>query len=121
MDDEEDIRETLGLLLERLGYEITEAENGEVAVREFSTAHSAGRPFDLVILDLTVPGGMGGLDAARKMRETAPTARIIASSGYSSDPVIANAIGYGFAGALAKPFRMQTLHARNRIWLARRG
>ena len=109
MDDEEDIRETLGLLLERLGYEIAEAATGQAAVDMYTNANADGVPFDLVILDLTVPGGMGGLEAARLMQAGGGGARFIASSGYSNDPVIANPADYGFAGALAKPFRMKEL------------
>ncbi|MCR9142002.1 MAG: PAS domain S-box protein [bacterium] len=109
MDDEEDIRETLGLLLERMGYAVVEADSGQAAVEQFQIGHSADRAFDLVILDLTVPGGMGGLDAARAMQSIGGKARFIASSGYSNDPVIANYADYGFAGSLAKPFRMKEL------------
>lgn len=111
MDDEEDIRETLSLLLERLGYQVVAEEDGRTALDRFRGAlQDDNQPFDLVILDLTVPGGMGGLEAARAMQALSGSdARFIASSGYSDDPVIANYAAYGFAGALAKPFRMKEL------------
>lgn len=109
MDDEDEIRETLGLLLERIGYSIAEADNGQTAIDLFRAARKENHPFDLVILDLTVPGGMGGLEAARAMQAIGGDAQYIASSGYSNDPVIANFADYGFAGSLAKPFRMKEL------------
>ncbi|MEQ9363854.1 MAG: PAS domain S-box protein [Leptospirales bacterium] len=110
MDDEEDIRETLGLLLERMGYSVRQADSGQAAVDCFQAARiGEDEAFDLVILDLTVPGGMGGLEAARAMMRLGGDAKYIASSGYSDDPVIANFAEYGFAGSLAKPFRMKDL------------
>ncbi len=111
MDDEEDIRETLSLLLDRLGYEVAEADEGSKAVAMFEEAILHSRPFDVVIVDLTVPGGMGGLEAAQKMRASAPAhTKFVVSSGYSNDPVLADFESYGFHGGVAKPFRIKDLN-----------
>jgi DNA-binding NarL/FixJ family response regulator len=70
---------------------------------------AAGRPFDGVIMDLTVPGGMGGKDAVKKLRELYPAAKVIVSSGYSNDPIMADFSTYGFSGVVSKPYTIQNL------------
>lgn len=109
MDDEEDIRDTLAQILNRLGYEVATADDGESAVELYRQACAKGPEFDVVILDLTVPGGMGGLQAANEMRRAGGKARFVVSSGYSNDPVIADFPSYGFDGGLAKPFLIKDL------------
>ncbi len=111
MDDEELILETSGVLLRDAGFEVEYARDGAGAVEMFTLARNAGRPFDAVILDLTVPGGMGGQAAAREILNIDPHARAIVSSGYLDDPVMADFRNFGFAEALPKPFSKDKLIA----------
>jgi PAS domain S-box-containing protein len=109
MDDEETIREMARLLLNRLGLEVELAADGAEAVRMYETARAGGRPFDLVVMDLTVPGGMGGQEALAELRRINPDVKTIVSSGYSNDPVLANFRNYGFSGMVAKPYQLDDL------------
>lgn len=109
MDDEEAIRMVAAAVLKRQGLEVTAVGDGAAVVREFQAARAAGRPFDLVILDLTVPGGMGGAEAMEKLRQLDPQVRAIVASGYSSDPVMANYQAHGFRGRVPKPYQASDL------------
>jgi len=109
MDDEDMVREVLGKMLARLGYEVTFARDGDEAVEMFSQAHGAGQTFAAVILDLTVPGGMGGKEALAKLLEIDPQLKAVVSSGYSDDPIMADFQKYGFSGIIAKPYRISEL------------
>ncbi len=106
MDDEEAIRQMASFLLRRFGFDVVCAKDGSEAVQTFRAAKNAGEPFALVIMDLTVPGGMGGREAIPLLREIDPNVRAIVSSGYSSDPILANYRAHGFAGVAAKPYEM---------------
>ncbi len=104
MDDEETIRRGMSEVLTRLGHTVTLAAEGEEAVEMYRQRLASGRPYDVVILDLTVPGGMGGHEAAARMNQMDPTVRAIASSGYSNNPVMARSNEHGFVGVLPKPY-----------------
>jgi PAS domain S-box-containing protein len=104
MDDEEMVRNTIGFMLKKLGYSVDFAVNGTEAVELCRLMKETGNVYDAVILDLTVPGEMGGKAAVEKMREIDPEINAIVSSGYFDDPVIANYRKHGFKGVLAKPF-----------------
>ena len=104
MDDEEFIREIATEILEFAGYEVESCANGSEVVELFRSARQRNVPFNAVILDLTVPGGMGGKEAAAGLMEIDPHVVLIVSSGYSNDPVVANYSQYGFSGTLPKPF-----------------
>ncbi len=106
MDDEETIRALLSRTLSRAGYEVVAVNDGEQAVLLYKKALAAEQSIDLVIMDLTIPGGMGGKDAVREILKINPEAKVAVSSGYSNDPVIANFSEYGFCGALGKPFKV---------------
>jgi PAS domain S-box-containing protein len=109
MDDDDLVRNTLRRILRSLGYRVECASEGSEAVRCYSEAMESGSPFDLVIMDLTVPGGMGGKEALQELKRLHPQVRAIVSSGYSNDPVLASFQDFGFSGAVLKPFRVAEL------------
>jgi PAS domain S-box-containing protein len=109
MDDEPAVRKVAMMMLSRLGYEVEGAADGEEAVARFRAAKEQGRAFDLLLLDLTVPGGIGGAEAMKRIREIQPTTIGVATSGYSNDPVMASFADYGFAGTVAKPYTVTDL------------
>ncbi len=107
MDDESYIRELMKDMLDLLGYETVVVENGEEAIREYKEALNSKNPFRAVIMDLTIPGGMGGKDAIRELLKIDPHVRSIVSSGYSADSIMANFGDFGFKGILQKPFKIE--------------
>ena len=109
MDDEELVRKIIGKMLGHLGYEARFAEDGDEAVKLFTQAQQSGTAFDAVILDLTVPGGMGGKAALEKLMRLDPQVKAIVSSGYSDEAVMANYKDYGFTAVLPKPYRYEDL------------
>jgi len=110
MDDQPMVRQTLGDILVFMGYEVALAENGAEAIEIYLKAQESGRPFDAVIMDLIIPGGMGGEEAVKKLIEFDPETKVIVSSGYSTDPIMADFKQFGFKGCLAKPYDPQILN-----------
>jgi len=109
MDDEKVVRKVLGLTLNGMGHEVELAEDGRAAIEAYKKANSLGRHFDVVILDLTVSGGMGGQEAIQELLKIDPDVKAIAISGYVDSPVILEPERHGFKGAVPKPFDVDTL------------
>jgi PAS domain S-box-containing protein len=109
MDDEPSIRQLLQAMLKMLGYEVETVTDGAEAIQVYCVAQATGKPFNVVIMDLTIPGGMGGKEAIQKLTILDPEVRAIVSSGYSNDPVMANFKEYGFRGMVAKPYQIEDL------------
>ena len=109
MDDERDVRSIAKHMLDYLGHEVLQAENGKEAIKIFEEYRKTGNPIDVIIMDLTIPGGMGGKDAIEEILNIDPEAEVIVSSGYSNDPVMANYRQYGFKAAIFKPFLLSEL------------
>ncbi len=109
MDDENIIRRTLGKMLGKMCYRTELAENGEEALKKYQEALESKTPFDVVILDLTVPGGLGAKETIKKLLELDPEVKALVSSGYPNDPVISNYRNHGFKGYLIKPYSEEEL------------
>jgi PAS domain S-box-containing protein len=109
MDDEESILDVLQIMLENFGYKVECVRTGEEAIKSYQRRLAMGRPFNVVIMDLTIRGGMGGKDAIQEIRSMDQAARVIVSSGYSNDPIMAHPQEYGFTDVLQKPFTMQDI------------
>jgi len=104
MDDEEAIRDMAREMLTLLGYDVDTAKDGEEAIELYHLAKDSDDPYTAVILDLTVPGGMGGQETILKLVEMDPKVKAIVSSGYSNDPIMSDHKKYGFSGVVPKPY-----------------
>jgi two-component system cell cycle sensor histidine kinase/response regulator CckA len=111
MDDEEMVRDVAQNLFDALGHEIVLTGHGAEAIEKYREACSAGLPFDFCILDLTVKGGMGGLETLQQLKAIDPEVKAVVSSGYSDDPVVSDYPAYGFSFSLSKPYRLSDLTA----------
>ena len=109
MDDEKMVRTIAGKMLVRLGCDVAMANDGRQAIDLYRQALEEKKPFDAVILDLTVKRGMGGKETLKRLQELDPAVRAFVSSGYSTDPVITGFQHYGFMGALPKPYALKDL------------
>lgn len=109
MDDEELVREMAAEMLKNLGYEVQIAKDGTEAIALYQKEMKNGSPFSAVIMDLTIPGGMGGKEALQALRKFDPSVKAIVSSGYSNDPVMSRYSEHGFSGVVAKPYKISDL------------
>ncbi len=109
MDDEEILRKVAERMLLKLGYEVECVQDGTEAIALYEEAKRKGRPFEAVIMDLTIPGGMGGKEAVGQLLKVHPQARCVVSSGYSNDPIMSNYKKFGFKGVVSKPYRIEEL------------
>ncbi|MFH7320514.1 PAS domain S-box protein [Desulfurivibrio sp. D14AmB] len=109
MDDEEVVRDVASQMISFLGYEVDPCCDGEEALAMYLEAMADGRPYDVVLMDLTIPGGMGGQEAVARLLQLDPGARVLASSGYSNDPIMAEFARYGFKGVAPKPYGIEDL------------
>ncbi len=109
MDDESSIHRTVGRALQMLNYQVECTYDGATAVQAYRAALAEGVPFDLIIADLTVPGGLGGKEMMGRLLRLDPQVRAIVTSGYPDDPVVAHPGEHGFVDRLVKPFELQVL------------
>jgi PAS domain S-box-containing protein len=109
MDDEELLLSIASAMLRRLGYTVVTAKDGQEAIRKYKDACGTADAFDVVVLDLTVPGAMGGKDAVLRLREIDPQVKAVVSSGYSQDPVMSDYEKHGFVGVVPKPYKLVEL------------
>ncbi|RKY87781.1 hypothetical protein DRQ09_03920, partial [candidate division KSB1 bacterium] len=110
MDDDEIVRNVIGSMLKHIGYDIEFAKDGNEAIELYKNAKNSGVPFNAVIMDLTIPGGMGGKEAIKKLIKIDPDVKAIVSSGYSNDPIMSSFKEYGFCGVITKPFKIEELN-----------
>jgi CheY-like chemotaxis protein len=109
MDDEEAVIAVCRNMLLSLKYEVDVARDGEEALRKYRQALQSGSSYDCVILDLTIPGGMGGEETITRMREIDPGVKAIVSSGYASDIMLDDFRKYGFVASISKPYSVEEL------------
>jgi CheY-like chemotaxis protein len=110
MDDQKMVRDAVGSMLKRIGFERVEfASDGEEAIKLYEKAMTSGEAFDVIIVDLTIPGGMGGLEAMEQLRKLDPEVKAIVSSGYANAPIMSNYEKHGFCAVVAKPYTMSEL------------
>jgi CheY-like chemotaxis protein len=121
IDDERIILRSAGRVLERLGYEVQTALDGRAGLELYEKARQEGRPIDAVIVDLTIPGGMGGREMIQELKRADPQAKVIVSSGYSEDPIMSDFRKHGVSAVVAKPYQIQKLAETVRKVLADTG
>ncbi|PKL58943.1 MAG: response regulator [Methanomicrobiales archaeon HGW-Methanomicrobiales-5] len=109
MDDEQIILDVTQEVLKFLDYEVMFTRDGEAAIELYKQEKSAGNPFDVVILDLSVPDGMGGKETIGLLKTFDPDVKAIVSTGFSNDPAVLNFASYGFSGKLTKPYKINDL------------
>ncbi len=109
MDDDKDVLKMASLMVSQLGYDVETAKDGIEAIERYRMGREENKPFDVVLMDLTVPGGMGGKEAIQRLRKIDPFVKAIVSSGYSDDLFMSEITACGFKGAVAKPYTIEEL------------
>jgi len=109
MDDENSLRDIAGEILEHVGYNVAFACDGAEAIRMYSEAMVSGKPFDIVIMDLTIPGGMGGAETMKRLYEMDHGVKAVVTSGYADNPIVQDFKKYNFSGMIAKPYNIDEL------------
>ena len=109
MDDEQMILDIVSRMLGHLGYEVTTCTDGSQAIAAFAKSKSHSEPFDVVMMDLVIPNGVGGQDAVHTIKKIDPTAKVIASSGHLEHPVMVDHKSFGFNAVLEKPYKLEKL------------
>ncbi len=109
MDDDTMVLQVTKAILEAIGYKVLQAKDGQEAIGIYRKAQKTENKIDVIIMDLTIPGGMGGKKAVQEILAIDPEAKVMVSSGYSNDPIMANYQEYGFQAAVNKPFNLQEL------------
>jgi len=109
MDDEEMVLKVTTQMLEHLGFTVVTTRDGKEALAGYRRLLDEGRSVTAIIMDLTIPGGMGGKEAVHEIHQINASAKVIATSGYSTDPIMANCQEYGFSGSITKPFNLSEL------------
>ncbi len=109
MDDEEPILDVMEKLLIRKGFTVSTVRDGKEAVSMYKRSFETGKRFDVVVMDLTIPGGMGGKEAIQELKALDPNVLAVASSGFSNDPIMSDPAAYGFSAILPKPYNIRDL------------
>lgn len=109
MDDEEFLRLLSAEYLRKLGYKVITAADGREAIELYKNARKERKPFDVVIMDLTIPGGLGGRETIAKLRKIDPGVKAVITSGHLSDPIMADYKNFGFRAVIKKPFNINDL------------
>jgi len=109
MDDEDMVGEIACQMLDYLGYDSVHVLDGQAAIQEFQLHKEKDHPFSAVVMDLTIPGGMGGVEAVKEILAIDETALVFVSSGYSTDPAMVNFKDFGFSGVIVKPFDLAAI------------
>ena len=112
MDDDEAVLEVTSEILRVFGYEVEIAHDGKEALELYHQGMINGKRFDIVIMDLTIPGGMGGRDAVVELHKLDPEAKAMVSTGHADDPAVSQFSDHGFVGVIPKPYRIDELDKR---------
>jgi nitrogen-specific signal transduction histidine kinase/CheY-like chemotaxis protein len=111
VDDEDMVLDVASQMLRHIGYDAEAARDGDEAIALYKIALGSHRPFAAVIIDLTIPGGMGGKETIKELLEVDPHVRAVVSSGYSNDPIMGNFESFGFKGVVCKPYKVDEINA----------